>query len=207
MIFVRFFAGLVCTVIATSFAHAGPIEDCSQENDLRLSVRACSKVIESNLLLEKLEMTYYFRGNAHRRLGNTRRALKDLQRSLEINPFYKHPYIELGIISKNRKDYQLALEHYNRALEIDPRFAKAYYNRGSVFFGMNKYTQSIADYDRATELEPNYVFPYIGRAFSLLEMGDNKAALASAEHALRLAPRNAHAAEIRAHILDEAKHN
>ncbi|MEQ3669880.1 tetratricopeptide repeat protein [Pseudophaeobacter sp.] len=207
MIFVRCIVGLFCTVAATSFAYAGPIEDCSQENNLRLSVRACSKVIELNLLPEKSEMTYYFRGNAHHRLGNTRRALKDLHRSVEINPSYKHPYIELGIISKNRKNYKLALEHYNKALEIDPRFAKAYYNRGNVYFGMNRYTRSIADYDRATELEPNYVFPYIGRAFSLLEMGDNKAALVSAEHALRLAPRNAHAAEIRAHILDEAKRN
>lgn len=207
MIFVRFFAGLFCTVIATSFAHAGPIEDCSQENNLRLSVRACSKVIELNLLPEKSEVTYYFRGNAHRRLGNTRRALKDLHRSIELNPSYKHPYIDLGIISKNRSEFQQAIEHYDKALESDPRFAKAYYNRGNTFLGMDKYQLALADFDKATKLDPDYIFPYIGRAYLFLKMGDTKTALASAEHALKLSPRNSYADEIRTRILDAAKRN
>ena len=196
-------AGVLFATTISSASQADILSDCSQEKDLVLSIEACTDVIQSNLLPGKSAMTYYFRGNAHRRVGNIRRAISDLKRSIEIDPGYQHPYIDLGLISKSRKKYAEAIDYYNEAIAIDPRFAKAYYNRGNVYWHKKQYEQAIKDYDKATTLEPKYVFPFIGRAYAEYELGNYEAALENADTALKLAPGNGSVEDIRTQILSK----
>jgi len=151
-------------------------------------------------------MTYYFRGNAYRRFGNLDLATKDLTKAVQIDPTYKHSYIDLGLVKRKLGKYSQAIENYNRALEIDPKFAKAYYNRGNVYWWLKQYNRATEDYDRATALDSEYFFPFIGRAWTKYAMGRDADALSEADMALSLHPGNEDARYIRALILGASGH-
>ena len=194
--------GLLALVSTFASAQASDWDDCAQERDLKLSLAGCTKVLDAGKVSGKrLATTYYYRGNVNRRLGNLDQAVKDLNHALELDPNYKHPYIDLGLVEKNRRNYDHAIAYYDRALEIDPEFAKAYYNRGNVYWYQDRYDRAVMDYDQAIDIDPDYYFPYVGRAWALYALGHDELALQNADKALELRPGDAHARNIRALVL------
>ncbi len=194
--------GMFAFVSALASAQASDWEDCAQERDLELSITGCTKFLDTGKVTgNQLVKTYYYRGNANRRLGNLDQAVEDLQHALELDPNYKHPYIDLGLVEKNRKNYEQAIAYYDRALEIDPEFAKAYYNRGNVYWFQDRYDRAAMDYDQAIYIDPDYYFPYVGRAWALYALGHDALALQNADKALELRPGDGHARNIRALVL------
>jgi len=194
--------GSLALVSTFAAAQASDWDDCAQERDLKLSLAGCTKVLDAGEVSGKrLATTYYYRGNVNRRLENLDQAVEDLQHALELDPNYKHPYIDLGLVEKNRKNYEQAIAYYDRALEIDPKFAKAYYNRGNVYWFQEQYDQAVMDYDQATDIDPDYHFAYVGRAWALYALGHDALALQNADKALEFHPDYENTRYIRALIL------
>ncbi|HKL37878.1 MAG TPA: tetratricopeptide repeat-containing sensor histidine kinase, partial [Bacteroidales bacterium] len=96
-------------------------------------------------------------------VGDYTRALKFNQQALEIareeNIRSNLPacYTNIGIIHRNRGNYELALEYYEQALEgfrnlnkpAPADLARAYSNIGLVYTNMKKYDQALEYYARA----------------------------------------------------------
>lgn len=183
-------------------AFAGSKEDCSQDKDLELSVKGCTEALNShNMSSRQFAMTYYFRGNALRRLGEIERALEDLHKAISIDASYKQTYIDLGIIYKNRLEYDKAISYYDEALRIKSDFAQALYNRGNAYLYQNQNGKAVEDYHAALKARPSYGLPYIGLAWAHYSLEQNQEALKNAEKAIDRYPNYPSIIDIRARIL------
>ncbi|HLF17512.1 MAG TPA: tetratricopeptide repeat protein [Candidatus Omnitrophota bacterium] len=100
------------------------------------------------------------------------------------------PYIYLGNVHLERKEYDKALAHFNRAIELNPQSAKTYNNRGLAHLAKQMMTQAVADFQRAIEVEPKYLDAYsnLGNAYQL--MGRFEEAIGFYEKALLISPKH-----------------
>ena len=65
------------------------------------------------------------------------------------------PYVDLGVLSYNRRKYPEADQAFTKALSIKPDFAQAYYYRGLERFAVKRMPEARGDLQRSLELAPN----------------------------------------------------
>ena len=56
-----------------------------------------------------------------------------LKRTISLDPMYSEAYLQLGIISFERRDYREAIDLYKRAIASDPEQDEAYYRLGVAY--------------------------------------------------------------------------
>ena len=135
-----------------------------------------------------LSLAYLDRGEAYLQLGETDKALRDLDKSVDLNPGNAHAYNDRGIIYFQRKHYRQALVEYNKALTIDPGYFNAYLNRGNLLGRLGFYEKAIADYDMAVQLNSYSVSAYFYRGITHRNLGNLKQAELDFEEAIKIDP-------------------
>lgn len=75
-------------------------------------------------------LTYSNRGVAYGELGETQKAIADLDKAILINPNFAEAYYNRGVVYNELGENQKAIADYNQAIRINPNYAEAYYNRG-----------------------------------------------------------------------------
>lgn len=107
--------------------------------------------------LEKYAKEYVLMGNecitqAH----DSRAALANYDKALELWPDYADAWIRKGITLFNNKEYFDADNCFNRAVRLSPTAFKAVYNRGKLRLKTDDIDGAIADLDKATTLKPDH---------------------------------------------------
>jgi len=72
-------------------------------------------------------------------------------------PEKERAYNNLGVLYKDRKEYDSAIKEYQKALEIDPNYAYAYYNLGIVYHDLGEQNRALEAYQKSIELNPRNV--------------------------------------------------
>jgi tetratricopeptide (TPR) repeat protein len=65
------------------------------------------------------------------------------------NSFNEIPYVNHGVILKNRGEFERALEDFNQALKIKPNSFQALLNRGTLYLAQNKLDEARIDFSAA----------------------------------------------------------
>jgi len=106
-------------------------------------------------------------------------------------------FLDRGIFSLSRGDYNTAIIEFTEAIRINPNFASAFDGRGFAYYKKDDYDRAIADYIQAGRLDPNNtVFrsnlarAYDTRGFMFFNRGDFDRAIADYTQAVRLEPNN-----------------
>ena len=82
---------------------------------------------------------YFYRALIYDRFGDNARALRDLNKLLELNPkYHSTAYSNRAIAYENLGQYDKALADFNKALELDPNNDLAKKNRQRVLDKMKK---------------------------------------------------------------------
>ena len=81
-------------------------------------------------------------------------ALAELEKSLELNPYYAKAYNDKGFILFKTGKGREAIDYFNRAIELDPGFASACNNLGFVLESLGKAEEAKEKYLRALEINP-----------------------------------------------------
>ncbi len=107
--------------------------------------------------LEKYAKEYYLMGNecitqAH----DTRAALANYDKAIELNPTYTDAWVRKGITLYNNEDYYEAEVCFNEAVRLSPALFKAVYNRGKNRLALNNIDGALGDLDCATSLKPEH---------------------------------------------------
>lgn len=107
--------------------------------------------------LQKYAREYYLMGNecitqAH----DTRSALANYDKAIELYPGYTDAWIRKGITLSNEEQYTEAEECFTRAVKLRPAEFKAFYNRGKLRLKKKETEAAIADFDKATSLKPEH---------------------------------------------------
>lgn len=107
--------------------------------------------------LKKYAREYLMMGNecitqAH----DTRAALANYDKALELYPDYTDVWIRKGITLFNNKEWFDAENCFNTAVRISPTDFKAVYNRGKLRLRTENIEGAITDLDKATSLKPEH---------------------------------------------------
>lgn len=107
--------------------------------------------------LEKYAREYYLMGNecitqAH----DSRAAIANYDKAIELNPSYTDAWIRKGITLYNNKEYYEAEVCLNEAVRLSPMLFKAVYNRGKNRMALDNIEGALADFDRAVSIKPEH---------------------------------------------------
>lgn len=110
---------------------------------------------------------YNNRGTAYAQKGQDDLALKDFNRSIELDPRSASAYNNRGTIYNKQKRFDLAYEDFSRAIQVDPFYAYGYFNRCEPDLRLNRPHEALMDALKARSLGmivPDGYWQYLRRA-------------------------------------------
>lgn len=137
------------------------------------------------------------RAAAHRELGSHDEALRDLDRSLRLEPDNTSALLERSTTYWELARYREALRDLDRLLALEPANASALHGRGATYRELGRHEEALRDLDRALDLNPDDVFTLIDRGMSHLDAGHQDAVFRDLDRALQLEPDNVMALVVR----------
>lgn len=94
------------------------------------------------------------------------KAVKELSRSISLNPDYAEAWCERGWAFFETKKYDPALTDFEKAIAIKNTCSEAYHGRGEVWYAKEEYTKAVADYTKVIELQPYDSLGYNNRGYA-----------------------------------------
>ncbi len=98
---------------------------------------------------------YFLKGMNYREMQDTSKAISSWQTSVEQDPTYMEPYMQLANIYAKRED-KLALTYYDNVLRIDSANLNAYFGKAKFYQSANEFEQAIEVYEKLIEISPQY---------------------------------------------------
>ena len=184
---------LLCILLSTKLSLADePAQVCldatREENPLKrieLFTTCIEKEYNSPL---NMAIGYYGRGQAHYTTGDLDGALRDYDKSIELNPKYAESYVFRGILYNDLKHFKKAVQDFTSAIDLSGDNLYAYAHRAAAYANINEYSLAILDYDKVLELDPKFTKAYTFRAFAYLELELFEDAMADYNKVVELDP-------------------
>ncbi len=117
------------------------------ELEKRQYAAAVKSLTDTIKLRPDLAEAYYLRARSLDMMGQPMRALKDINKYIELKPQDPKGYVLKGDINNFNLDHREALENYSLALKLDSRMVNARVGRGLAYAALEKYDLAIKDYE------------------------------------------------------------
>ncbi|CAG8486363.1 10722_t:CDS:10, partial [Scutellospora calospora] len=144
-----------------------------------------------NLGCTKMAKALNLRGTFTNLMGDSRSALADFQKALDLKPDYVQLYVKRATIYTEQGNIDEALKEFDKAINIDPSDPDIYYHRGQIHFLHNDFNMAVKDYQRRIELDPDFVFAYIQLAIAQYKSGSVEDGMKTFQQGLQKFPRSA----------------
>jgi len=128
------------------------------------------------------------RGVSYIELGKYLEAIKDLDRSIEIDASKTAAYYHRGAARLQLGDGSDAIADFDQALKLDPKLFIAYLDRAAAYERKNMLSKSVKDYQSAFTLLPDNYYANFCLAVIYHKQGEFRKALSQVELAIRSAP-------------------
>jgi tetratricopeptide (TPR) repeat protein len=152
----------------------------------------------------KPQTSHYFWAVGLARLGDTKGALVQLERALEIDPAHEMSQHRIGMMLEQQGELQRALERYEEAARIHPDYREALASAARVAEQLGR-SELASEYQRRAGIaDPSSPRRYLHWARYLSQRGRNEAALAELERMLKEQPGDPEATALRDRILQGA---
>lgn len=92
------------------------------------------------------------RGAAFLRTGQTRTALRDFDRAIEVDASYYRAFHLRGLAREIEGDDEGALQDFTKAIELAPEYGAAYHSRATLLTKMGQMDQATEDIQMVTQL-------------------------------------------------------
>ena len=116
---------------------------------------------------------YICRGDAYLLLSRADKALADYQMAAKLDTKTVAPFLALGNLYVNRKDYKKSIEMYEKGLQIDPQDDNLMMNIANSYSAMGEYAKADEYYDRALTFNPDLAMAYYNKAKLAIEKKDD----------------------------------
>ncbi len=117
------------------------------------------------------------RAVAYARLGRSKEALADYNKSVELFPEYPAAYNNRGNLLLSLGQAKEAVKDFDRAILLAPSYAAAYSNRANAKLMLGQPNDALTDFTKAIELMPASAAPLSGRGLAYLATGKPHAAI------------------------------
>jgi tetratricopeptide (TPR) repeat protein len=125
------------------------------------------------------------RGVAYHRLGQTKLAIDDFNRAVQLFPEYAAVYNNRGNTLMALGVPREAIKDFDRAILLAPGYAAAFNNRAGAALRLGQNADAIRDYTKAIELMPTSPAPLSGRGRVYLAEARPHAAMRDFSRALQ----------------------
>lgn len=131
---------------------------------------------------------YHKRGEIRLLLNDTRGAIKDYDKAIELNSYSSNVFISRGDAYFQTGELSNALKDYDKAIELTPASYNGYFKRARCHKGMGELSRAIDDYNNALEIHPENADAYNNRGNAYLDIGMLDKSFADLNMAVSLDP-------------------
>jgi tetratricopeptide (TPR) repeat protein len=150
-----------------------------------LAIEAFSGAIT---LRQNSMLAYLKRGEAYRRGGESRKALRDLRQAAELDSTAPKPHELLGDLNVDLERYARAQESYEAYVRLDDRSPRVLYKLALVRYRLGQAQSAIAPLRQALGLDDRFAPGHYLLGLCLFASGQASEATAALERAVRLDP-------------------
>jgi len=143
------------------------VADHLTKGDTQKALQRVSTQIES---ATDNPLFYHLRGRLHANRKKIKKAEADFKKSIDINPNYLAPYIDLGTLYSQEKQFDRSLDE---AIKKNPKVPAAYMLRGVIFESNNDYEKAQTEYERVLEIDEAFAPAANNLAWIYAEHGGN----------------------------------
>ena len=113
------------------------------------------------------------------------KAIQGKGELVEGSPGY---FYSLGVIAKNKREYDKAIEYYKKVMSLDDKYLDAYLDLGIIYYDQGQYDLEVENFLKATQLDQNNydAYFYLGTAYE--DKGLYDEAIVAYERALEIKP-------------------
>jgi tetratricopeptide (TPR) repeat protein len=129
---------------------------------------------------------YSDRGVAKWRLNQTKEAIDDFNKSIELSSENATVYNNRGNALMDLGHPDEAVKDFDRAVTLSPNYGPAYNNRGNARVALGQYSLAFQDFRKAVELMPQSAVPFNGRGMAHAELKRYHAAVRDLSRAIGL---------------------
>jgi len=177
-------AGCVTTGPAWKTAYDGAIKSTDQDQKIAGYTRA----IEKGAPMPQLANAYNGRGCAYHAKQEWDNALRDFEKTLELDPDYANAHRNCGLVYNVKGWNDRAIQATTRALELNPNWPEAYTDRGNWYRAKGDLDRAVQEYEQAIKVGPHYVWGHRNLAMVYREKGRYADAIAPAAKAIEVKP-------------------
>ena len=134
---------------------------------------------------------------------DTTKAVRSLDKSLELDPYDGRTWAERAIISLARSKWKEGEEYLTKSIHLLPKHPGNYINRAMARYNQNNLRGAMADYDTALDLDPNNFLGHYNRGLLRAQVGDDNRGIEDFDFVLKLEPDNLMALFNRALLLEQ----
>ena len=146
--------------------------------DQALQAKEIADFVEANI--------YSDRGIAKWRLKQTKAAIEDFNKSIELSAESPAVYNNRGNALMDLGQTEEAVKDFDRAIALSPSYGPAYNNRGNAHMTLGQHSAAFQDFRKAVELMPTSAVPFNGRGKAHAELVRYHAAVRDFNRALAL---------------------
>ena len=151
----------------------------------------------------KYARAYSMQAEVYLMQKDTTKAVKSLDKSLELDPYDGGIWAERAVISLAREKWKEGEEFLTKSIHLLPKHSGNYINRALARYNQNNLRGAMADYDTALDLEPNNFLGHYNRGLLRAQVGDDNRGIEDFDFVLKLEPDNLMALFNRALLLEQ----
>lgn len=130
------------------------IENIYDSGDLKKYCKEIGDLFSLVLDNEKRSDAHRLLGTCFRDNGDLDKAIKELEKSVELNPLNKHSYIVLSGIYVEKQDLSKALEFAKKSILLDKKYAWGYNQLGYIYALQGEKEKGLEFVNKAIILDP-----------------------------------------------------
>ncbi len=120
-------------------------------------------------------------------------AMRDLSKSIVVDPNYELAYNNRGIVYSIRKQFDLAINDFDHAIKLKPKYIEAIHNRAIALANTRQYERALLDFTKIIQEKPDKQETYVARGYTYLQVGKPQEALNDLNRAITLNPADGNA--------------
>ena len=165
--------------------------------------RALAQIDTMTSRWSKYARAYAMQAEVYLLQKDTTKAVKSLDKSLELDPYDGGIWAERAVISLARQNWKEGEEYLTKSIHLMPKHPGNYINRAMARYNQNNLRGAMADYDTALDFDPNNFLGHYNRGLLRAQVGDDNRGIEDFDFVLKLEPDNLMALFNRALLLEQ----
>ena len=165
--------------------------------------RALAEIDTMTTRWSRYARAYAMQAEVYLLQNDTVKAVKSLDKSLDLDPYDGGLWAERAVISLSGEKWKEGEEYLTKSIHLLPKNAVNYINRALARYNQNNLRGAMADYDTALDLDPNNFLGHYNRGLLRAQVGDDNRGIEDFDFVLKLEPDNLMALFNRALLLEQ----